>query len=127
MDEVVLKLYAVRNQEGKFFRSKGYGGYEDSWVDSINRAKIYPRIGSAKSVVTFWADNYPKFGIPDIVELRVTESVVLNQKERFSKVVTAKEKREAKKKEQSSKQKLLEAKKNYEKALKDLEKLNNEP
>ena len=121
-NESSLTLYVVRNAAGQFFR-----GYGESWVDDINRAKIYPRIGSAKSVVTFWADNYPKFGIPDIVELRVTESVVLNQKERFSKVVTAKEKREAKKKEQSSKQKLLEAKKNYEKALKDLEKLNNEP
>ncbi|MCK9615828.1 MAG: hypothetical protein M0R48_10135 [Candidatus Omnitrophica bacterium] len=127
-NEFSLKLYVVRNSAGKYFRNKGFGGNGDVWVDDINRAKIYLRIGPAKSVVPFWAGHYPKYGIPDIIELKVTESVVLNQEVRFGKLVAANEKREAKKEEQNRKQKLSEAKKDYERTLiKYLERFNNEP
>jgi len=30
-----LDVFVVQNQEGKFFRAKGYGGWGDSWVGVI--------------------------------------------------------------------------------------------
>lgn len=77
MSTVYLTMYAVRNQEGKFFRAKGYGGYGNTWVDDLKKAKIYPRIGQARSRVTFFANTYPQYGIPDLVELRVTEMIAV--------------------------------------------------
>ncbi len=80
-----LELYVVRNKQGKYFRSKGYAGYGPSWVDELQKAKIYPRIGPARSQVTFWANNYPEFGTPEIVVLTVTASQVLNEEDRVKK------------------------------------------
>lgn len=88
-----LELYVVRNKQGKYLRSKGYGGYGPSWVEDLQKAKIYPKIGPARSQVTFWANNYPGFGTPEIVVLTVTASQVLNEEERVKKAVN-KSKRE---------------------------------
>ncbi len=52
-------LYLVRNKEGKYFRTKGYGGHGKSWVDGMETAKIYGKIGPARATVTFFATNYP--------------------------------------------------------------------
>lgn len=79
MSEVLVKLYAVRNQEGKFFHSKGYGGYGKTWVDNIAQARIYARPGPARAQITYFATHYPQFGCPDLVELHVTEFVVINE------------------------------------------------
>lgn len=125
MNDIILKLYAVRNQEGKFFRSKGCGGYGDSWVDSINKGKIYPRIGPAKSVATYWSRSCPKFGVPEVVELHVMNMVVIDQTKRIAKANRAEEKRLAKWEAEENERKLQQAKKDYEKARKELERLNN--
>lgn len=92
MSTALLTMYAVRNQEGKFFRAKGYGGYGDTWVDDIEKAKIYPRIGQARSRVTFFANTYPQYGIPDLVELRVTEMIAVQEVKRVKKSQNRKEK-----------------------------------
>lgn len=72
----MLVLYAVRSQDGKWFRAKGYGGYGESWVDDLTSAKLYTKIGPARSRVTYWAREWPDYGIPEIVELHVTKAVV---------------------------------------------------
>lgn len=100
MSTVYLTMYAVRNQEGKFFRAKGYGGYGDTWVDDLKKAKIYPRIGQARSRVTFFANTYPQYGIPDLVELRVTEMIAVQEVKRVKKSQSRKEKHEAEMKKQ---------------------------
>lgn len=82
-----LELFIVKSKDGKYFRSKGYNGYGDSWVDSISKAKIYSKIGSARSQVTFWASHYPEYGIPDIVLLTISESKILNEEERVKKAI----------------------------------------
>lgn len=82
-----LELYAVRNKKGQYFRSKGYGGYGPSWVNELQKAKIYPKIGPARSQVTFWANNYPGFGTPEIIVLTVSVTKVLNEEERVKKAV----------------------------------------
>ena len=41
--EESIKLYAVRNKKGFWFRAKGYGGHGNSWVESLNDAKLYTK------------------------------------------------------------------------------------
>lgn len=72
-----LKYYAVRSKDGKFFRSKGYDPYGNdkrinSWVDDIKEAKLYKNPGPAKAIVTYFSTRWPQYGIPEIVELGVT-------------------------------------------------------
>lgn len=85
-ETVELNFYAIRNQEGRWFRSKGYGGSGNSWVNDISNAKIYGKPGPAKAQVTFWATNYPQYGVPDLVQITTGSCNYLDQKERVAKV-----------------------------------------
>lgn len=69
-DLAKFELYVVRNKEGKFFRRKGYGGYGDTWVEGIATARIYANIRGARTIVAFFANKYPQFGVPEIVNYR---------------------------------------------------------
>jgi hypothetical protein len=80
-----LTLYAVRSQDGKWFRRKGYGGYGASWVDDVEKARIYTKIGHAQTQVSWWSEHYPEYGVPDIVALHVTQQEVLDEKDRVEK------------------------------------------
>lgn len=62
-----MNLFVLRNREGKFFKSKGYGGYGPSWRDGIENAKFYTKIGPAKAQVTYWFKNHPEFGCPELL------------------------------------------------------------
>ena len=93
--EPLMTVYAVRNKDGEYFRAKGYGGSGDTWVDSLKKARIYPKPGPARAQVTFFANNWPEFGVPELVELRVTEVVVLNEDKRVKKSQYRKEKEKA--------------------------------
>lgn len=84
---VDIKVYLVRSKDGKYFRAKGFSGYGDSWVDDVKKAKIYPKIGPARTCVTYWVNNYPSYGVPDIIELHSTTGVILNEKERVNKAI----------------------------------------
>lgn len=77
-----LKLYTVRSKDGKWLRTKGYNGYGDNWVDDIQKAKIYTRIGPARSQVTWWSNNYPDYGIPDLIELPCVIGIILDENKR---------------------------------------------
>lgn len=81
-EEVILNFYAVRSQDGKWFRSKGLYGSGNSWVEDLTKAKIYSKPGPAKSQITFWAKNYPEFGIPDLVRITTGVCEYLDQTER---------------------------------------------
>jgi len=87
MSESLLTMYAVRNKDGQYFRSKGYCGSGETWVDDIKKARIYPKPGPARAQVTFFAGAYPKYGVPDIVELRVTEVVAVDEAVRVKKAL----------------------------------------
>lgn len=86
-EEVNLNFYAVRSQDGKWLRSKGYGGSGESWVEDITKAKIYSKPGPAKAQITFWAKNYPKFGIPDLVKITTGVCEYLDQTERVNETI----------------------------------------
>lgn len=88
---VDLKLYIVRNSEGKYFRSKGYGGYGETWVDDINKAKIYGKIGQARSRVSWFYNNYPEYGVAEILELSNFTATTIKEEDRVLKQKRKKE------------------------------------
>lgn len=92
---ITLTLYAVRNREGRWFRSKGYGGYGDTWTADVSKAKTYTKIGQARGRVSFFASRWPEHGVPDLVEFTATETAVLPEAGRVAKVAEKKAVQEA--------------------------------
>lgn len=84
-----MKLYVVQNQEGKFFRNKGYGGYGETWREKLEDAKFYSKIGQAKSRVTFFYKTWPEYGCPKILEfdLGVAQAKVIDMEKLTSKSI----------------------------------------
>jgi len=93
-----LEIFVVKSKDGKYFRAKGYSGYGQSWVDDIQKAKIYIKIGPARTQVTYWAGHYPEYGIPNIVVLTVSEEKILNEEDRVKKSILNKSKKEIERK-----------------------------
>ena len=85
-----MELYAVQNSDGQFFRSKGYGGYGKSWVEKLESAKIYTKKGQALSRITWWSNNFPKYGIPKLIILSAEIKEVVDQTDRVTKVIDKK-------------------------------------
>lgn len=111
-----VKFYAIVNNENKFFRRKGYGGYGESWVDDIERARIYAKPGVAKRQITWWAKQHPKYGAPRLVEITGSITAIHDQEGRVREIVN-------KEKELEEKRKLTNARHNYEAAKRDYEAL----
>lgn len=89
-----MKFYLVQNQDGHFFRAKGRDGGGLSWVPEATDARIYTKIGQARSRVTFFSKHYPKYGIPRIIEIEVGQGIVLVEEVRVKKAIAKKEKAE---------------------------------
>ncbi len=105
-----LVLFVVVNQEGKFFRAKGYNGYGETWVDDINKARLYAKLGPARSAVTYFANSYPKYGIPDIYRIHVgTCEVMQEEKERAMKAVAKIKKKKEERELDAAKRRLVQA------------------
>lgn len=88
-----LFLYAVRNEKGQWFRRKGYGGSGDTWVDDFAKARIYSRIGPARGVISFFANNYTDYPAPQLIQLEINKLTVLDEKSRIQKAQFNKKKR----------------------------------
>jgi hypothetical protein len=91
---VNLKFYAVRSKDGKWLRAKGYSGYGESWVTDILNAKIYPKIGNARRQITWWSNQYPEYGIPEIVEFSITTGTIIDESDRVKISMEKKKKKE---------------------------------
>lgn len=90
-----LAFYVVVNSDGQFFRRKGYrGGYGKTWVDDLLTARVYVRIGQARSIVTFFANHYKNYPPPSIVRLVISASEiqVIDEAERVKQARLRKEK-----------------------------------
>lgn len=85
-----MKVYIVQNQEGKYFRAIGYAGFGKSWVDEIEKARLYTKIGPARSRVTFFSKNYPNYGVPKLIEfnLDIEKATVIDMTEYANKKIT---------------------------------------
>jgi hypothetical protein len=112
-----LEFYVVRNKQGKFLRSKGYSGYGESWVNELKKAKVYTKKGSASAQITFWATNYPEYGVPELVPLVVTLGIAISQEDRIKKVMKKKEIEKAR-------EELYKAQDKYDKSKREVERIN---
>ena len=112
-----LELYLIKNQEGKWFRAKGYGGSGDNWTDNIKIARIYGNLRAARGVVGFYAKNYSDYGIPQIMKINIAgvESLA-GEEERVQKSIE-KRKREDERRDIRTKERALrQAKSDFEEA-----------
>ncbi len=80
-----VKVYAVQDREGKFFRAKGYGGSGDSWTDDPKKARLYLKQSPASRIVSYFAQHHPTYGVPSLVEISTGEIKVIDQTEVFNK------------------------------------------
>jgi len=88
-----LEFYAVRNKAGQWFHRRGNSGSGEIWREDVREARIYNKIGSARSQVTFFAEKYPSYGVPEIVCFKVGEVVVINEEDRLKKKQEREDKR----------------------------------
>jgi hypothetical protein len=86
----LLTLYAVRSCGGLYFGKRGL------WATELKDARIYPRIGSARRIVTDFANSGAFEHIPEIIGLEVTNLVVFMEDDRVKKSQEKKAKKEAK-------------------------------
>lgn len=77
-----LRLYLVRNADGNYYRRVGYHGYRECWTDDLNQASVWTKLQSARTRVTALANLFPDYPIPDLIEIRAGEIVVLDEKPR---------------------------------------------
>jgi acyl-CoA reductase-like NAD-dependent aldehyde dehydrogenase len=75
-----LRLYAVRNKDGKWFASKRSGG---TWSENFSQARIYKKISPARSIVTYFANKFPHV-MPDLVILHIDTVELVDESERVA-------------------------------------------
>lgn len=113
-----LEFYVVRNKEGKYLRSKGYSGYGQSWVSELKKAKVYTKKNGATGQITYWATNYPEYGVPELIPLICTLGEPIPQEDRVSKV---KKKKDLK----IAQMELYKAQDTYDKSKREVERIKN--
>jgi len=123
--EINLEFFAVKNSSGQYFRNVGYGGYGKSWVEELGKAKIYTKIGQARSRVTWFSRKHPEYPMPVIIKIIANRAVVLDETERVKKALLSKQRAEARKEEKYTKQKIKYAEEDLKRAQEKLEKLKN--
>lgn len=86
-----LKFYVLRQADGRFYRRKtGWSNQEFVWVEDAATARIYNRIGPARTVVSDFVKRYPNCPIPDLVEISVGGLTVLDEAARIEKAIEKK-------------------------------------
>jgi hypothetical protein len=126
-DELVL--YAVRNSKGEYFRSVGYGGHGGAanWVTEIAKARLYPKLSTARARVTYFANNNPNnLPVPELVEFRSVASRVLDEAARVSKAQTKEKIRKEKRKAEQAARELAWAQQQLAEAQAKIRKLTTE-
>lgn len=123
--EINLILYAVQNEKGQYFRTKGFNGGGNTWVDDINKAKIYPKIGGARGTITWFANNYPEYPTLKLLKLTVSNVEVLDETERVNKAKAKKVREEAEREKRNAEWQMEQAKKQLADAQAKINKLKN--
>ena len=119
----ILRLFSLQNSEGKYFHARGYGGCGKTWVDTLDKARVWAKIGPAKAQSTFFAKKYPEYPLLTIVVLKVTEIELLDESGRVNKILDKEKIRKAKAMADTNRRKLERAKEEFEKAHKKLKEL----
>lgn len=123
MSDSLLVFYAIQNSDGKYYRAIGHQGYGAQWVDDLVKARIYARKGPARSIVTYYANAYPKKQPPMLVELHVTKTVIVDETERVQKAKDKKIRDEQRKQKNQAQWELEAAQRKLEQAQKELDRL----
>lgn len=121
--KTLLTMYMVKNKEGKYFRFKGRDGYGETWVSDIKKGRLYSKISPARSIVTFFANTWPQYGIPDLVEMHILKEVVLDETDRVNKAIQKKKEERAAHDIRTKEYELKKAEQELETAKQKLEKL----
>lgn len=116
-------FYIVRNQQGKYLRSKGYMGSGNNWVDDIGRAKIYSKPHYAQTQIDFWYSKYPSYGKPDLIRVSGVTIEILAPNEEYKNEKLAKIK--AKKDKENEREQILKAQEK-ERRFQEYQKLKKE-
>jgi len=124
MEQVInLSVYAVRNKEGKFFKSKGSYDIYVNWVDDINKAKIFIKTGGARTLMTWFAEKHGIDNLPELLKLSVTGIEVMDEASRIEKTIKKKSESQAKHLKTFAEMRLKNAQRDFDKAQAELKKL----
>lgn len=118
-----IKFYAVRNKDGKWFRRKGYGGYGETWVDDLKSARIYNKPGPARAQISYFYNNWPDYGVADLIEFSIGSFEIINERDRVLGVKKKKEEEARKYKIQARQREVEMAKAKLEEAMNELKNL----
>ena len=121
-----LRIYSVRNSDGKWFRRKGYGGGGDTWVDDLKIARLYAKIGPARGTVSYFANHFQNYPAPQIVVFKAVIEEVLDESKRIQQVRERDEQREAKREARHAEYELEAAQRDFEKAQQKLSRTRDE-
>lgn len=109
-------LYAIKNESGQWFRKGRYG-----FVDDFSKARIYTKIGQARSIVTRYSGQVPCH----LVKLVISEQVDVYERDRIEKIKQKELLRRLNWDKKQKEQQLESAKRDFERAKEQLEKLTN--
>lgn len=115
-----LKMYLVRNSDGQYYRRVGYGGYGACWTDDVARASVWTKQSTARARVSYFANNYPNYPVPNLIEIAAGTIAVHDETARIEKAKIAKARAEARYQEQQKKRDLERAQRNLVEAQRNL-------
>ena len=116
-----LTVYAIRNHEGKFLKAMGCGS--GTWVDDINKAKIYSKTGTSRSAITWITTHNEFYPIPQLLKLTVTGVEVMDEMGRIEKTIQKKAEKKAKREKDIATCRLEQAQRQFDEAQATLNKL----
>jgi hypothetical protein len=89
---VNLEMFVVINHKGQYCRNRDYN--DTSWTDDIKKAKIYTKIGPARSTITWYSSNIPDMPMPMLGVLPIRECRIVDESVRVESAKITKERRE---------------------------------
>lgn len=86
MGELNLVMYAIRNANGFYFKSRGNYGGGIEWVSDINKARVYKTSGPARTIITWIYNDSDNFYVPELLKLNLSSVEIIDETERLSKL-----------------------------------------
>lgn len=122
-----LVIYAVsitdNKTSGYFVKNQGKGVY---FNDDINLAKIWRKIGPARSMITTYTKNNPNVTPLKLVKITSTEIEFIDESDRVNKVIASAKTKEALREERKAKIRLKHAEEKFADAKRNLDKLKKD-
>jgi hypothetical protein len=118
---VDIKIYLIRSKTGAWLGAKG----KDHWVTNVQEARIYTKKALARGQITWWANNYPEYGIADLIELNVGEGEILSEEQRVKDSINKIQKEKAEQEERNRNWRLEQAKESLKRAQQVIDEFNS--